>query len=69
MMALDKYPVTTKAITSAFLTLVGDLICQVLFSFAIVFKLFNRLSFHHFLDISDSFPLASPSYIFLAFAT
>ncbi|XP_008792439.2 protein sym-1-like [Phoenix dactylifera] len=30
MMALDKYPVTTKAITSAFLTLIGDLICQLL---------------------------------------
>lgn len=28
LMALDKYPVATKAITSAFLTLVGDLICQ-----------------------------------------
>ncbi|XP_020102068.1 protein sym-1, partial [Ananas comosus] len=30
LMALDKYPVTTKAITSAILTLVGDLICQLL---------------------------------------
>lgn len=26
---LAKYPVTTKAITSAFLTLIGDLICQI----------------------------------------
>lgn len=29
LMALDKYPVITKAITSALLTLIGDLICQV----------------------------------------
>ncbi|CAL9091033.1 unnamed protein product [Musa hybrid cultivar] len=30
LMALDKYPVITKAITSALLTLIGDLICQLL---------------------------------------
>ncbi|KAM0949440.1 hypothetical protein DsansV1_C05g0052501 [Dioscorea sansibarensis] len=29
-MALDKHPVLTKSITSAFLTLIGDLICQLL---------------------------------------
>jgi hypothetical protein len=30
-MALDKNPVMTKAVTSAVLTLAGDLICQVTF--------------------------------------
>ncbi|KAJ6795039.1 protein sym-1 [Iris pallida] len=30
LMALDKHPVVTKAITSAVLTLIGDLICQLL---------------------------------------
>lgn len=28
LIALEKYPVLTKALTSAFLTLIGDLICQ-----------------------------------------
>jgi hypothetical protein len=29
LLALDKHPITTKAVTSAVLTLTGDLICQV----------------------------------------
>ena len=30
LMALDKNPIATKAVTSAVLTLAGDLICQVI---------------------------------------
>jgi hypothetical protein len=38
-MALDKNPIATKAVTSAVLTLAGDLICQVLLA-AFCFSLY-----------------------------
>jgi peroxisomal membrane protein 2 len=45
-MALDKNPIATKAVTSAVLTLAGDLICQVyLQRFACLYALQQAFGF------------------------
>lgn len=56
---LDKHPVLTKAVTSALLTLIGDLICQV--QFALV-PLMVRVS-----DVFISFSFSAHVFLFVCF--